>query len=189
VAPKDPQIRLTRENLMGLAATCDRLGDQASPEQIAAMAANMPGASEEARTLLRVTTLHFLEWLEVLWRETPTSRGEMIRSMIDLQDRGVLDESFNPTPEGWNWLTQSRANSGRGPCRRKNHEVLAFVRIDAHNKRSAGLQEGCIVAMTAQPIAPQHRPDQGGCFELAPGLEPGSAVYKTAADRPRRAGV
>jgi hypothetical protein len=45
----------------------------------------------------------------------------------------------------------------------------------------AGLQEGCIDAMTAPRTATQHHPDQGGCLELAPGLEPGSAVYKTAA--------
>jgi hypothetical protein len=44
-----------------------------------------------------------------------------------------------------------------------------------------GLQEGCTATMTAPRTAPQHRPDQGGCLELAPGLEPGSAVYKTAA--------
>jgi len=53
----------------------------------------------------------------------------------------------------------------------------------------AGLQEGCIAVMTAQRIDPQHRPDQGGCLELAPGLEPGSAVYKTVANRPWCAGA
>jgi hypothetical protein len=51
------------------------------------------------------------------------------------------------------------------------------------------LQEGCTATITAQRTVPQHRPDQGGCLELAPGLEPGSAVYKTAADRPPRAGL
>jgi hypothetical protein len=51
-----------------------------------------------------------------------------------------------------------------------------------------GLQEGCTAAMTAPRTAPQNRPDQGGCLELAPGLEPGSAVYKTAGNRPPGAG-
>lgn len=46
---------------------------------------------------------------------------------------------------------------------------------------SAGLQEGCTTTMTAPITASPHRPEQGGCLELAPGLEPGSAVYKIGA--------
>jgi hypothetical protein len=46
---------------------------------------------------------------------------------------------------------------------------------------SARLQEGCTAAMTTKPAAPLRCPEQGVGLELAPGLEPGSAVYKTAA--------
>jgi hypothetical protein len=92
---------LSRGALLRLAQVCDRMGDQADPAQLAAMAANRPGYDEDMRKLMTAIIEHFLEWLEPRWRATPVTRGEAIRSMVSLQDQGMLDEWFNPTVEGW----------------------------------------------------------------------------------------
>jgi hypothetical protein len=102
----DRHVALTRGSLLRLAQVCDRLGDQATTDQLAAMAANRRGYDQDHQELMRATTVHFLEWLEPRWRSTPVSRGEMIRSMVNLQDQGLLDEMFNPTPGGWQTIDE-----------------------------------------------------------------------------------
>lgn len=115
MADREKFPALTRGALLRLASVCDRLGDQADPSQIAAMAANRPRQPQDAQTVLRAVMEHFLEWLEPRWRGTPVSRGEMIRSMVRMQDEGLLDGMFNPTPEGWQQVDEIRGGQRPRP--------------------------------------------------------------------------
>jgi hypothetical protein len=108
-------VALSRGTLLRLAAICDRMGDQADPAQLAAMAANRPGYDEGTRAIMTAATEHFLQWLEIRWRDTPVSRGEMIRSMVNMQDEGLLDEWFNPTPDGWRTVDEIKGEQRPRP--------------------------------------------------------------------------
>jgi hypothetical protein len=79
------------------------------------MAANRPRYTQEEQRVLRAVMEHFLEWLETRWRATPVSRGDMIRSMVSMQDQGLLDELFNPTPEGWRQVDEIRGEQRPRP--------------------------------------------------------------------------
>jgi hypothetical protein len=136
------------------------------------------------------------------WHSGYRTRKDAERARVELLaqvDHGIYVEPSRLTEHGREKgvLVPARRALSRGRAPRdgqqRDHPMSSSRLSGSRRILSAptptGLQEGCTATMTAQRTAPQHSPDQGGCFELAPGLEPGSAVYKTGADRPPGAGA
>jgi len=94
----------TSQTILALAEVADRLGPDASSEEITAAAI----AQDDRLTPEHEEVLQYLmvEWLEALGDpsqhprpELRTTRGEHLRTMVRLREEGLLDGRFEPTVE------------------------------------------------------------------------------------------